>query len=400
MLRSLYRQFLFTSRLVLWAVLAMAAVGCAPRLETPPAPAGQPVPITAPVEAAPAPLPPEPDAVPPPVCRRLSVAAVGDIMLGTDFPEDMLPENDGRGLLAGIASELQSADVTFGNLEGVLMDGGEPVKKCQDPSLCYLFRSPARYAFTLKDAGFDVMSLANNHARDFGEPGRSASMAALDRAGILHSGRAGDVASWREADLRLAMIAFSFTSGSHALNDTEGARELVAQLAAGHDIVMVSFHGGAEGGDATHVPFTMERAFGEERGDLVKFSRTMVEAGADIVIGHGPHVPRGMEVYNERLIAYSLGNFATYFGISITGMKGYAPILQATLDGDGRLLEGRIVSGIQVRPDGVQADGRQRAFHLMQDMTTQDFSGGGLLFDQAGGFRPAQAAGGACGAGP
>ena len=243
------------------------------------------------------------------------------------------------------------------------------------------------------------MSLANNHARDFGEDGRSASMAALDAAGIRHSGRIGDVASWEQDGRRIAMVAFSFTGGSHPLNDTEGARALVAGLAAQHDLVIVSFHGGAEGGDATRLPFTVERFFGEERGDVVAFGRAMVEAGAGLVLGHGPHVPRAIEVYRGRLIAYSLGNFATWFGISVAGMKGYAPLLQATLDNSGQLLEGRIISGLQLRPDGVTLDPQQRAFQLMRDLTALDLSGGGLLFSDDGAFRPVAAPPSPCGAG-
>jgi poly-gamma-glutamate capsule biosynthesis protein CapA/YwtB (metallophosphatase superfamily) len=336
-------------------------------------------------------------AVPEPA--KLTVAAVGDIMLGTDFPEDRLPEHDGRGLLAEVAPTLRAADVAFGNLEGVLMDGGEPVKVCKDPKVCFLFRSPTRYARTLKEAGFDVMSLANNHARDFGETGRSSSMTALDEAAIWHSGRVGDVAEWEQGGRRVALIAFSFTSGSHPLNDTAGARALVAELAPRNDIVIVSFHGGAEGGDATRVPFTTERFFDEDRGNVVEFARAVVEAGADLVLGHGPHVARAIEVYRDRLIAYSLGNFATYFGISVEGLKGVAPILEATVDCEGRLLQGRIVSAIQVRPDGVRLDAQQRAFHLIRDMTALDLSGGGLLFDESGGFRPARPIEGQCAAG-
>ncbi len=376
------------ARAALLPALVVALSACAPGLQTPPPPAPAPVAQSLPAR------PPPPRA--PPACNTLTVAAVGDIMLGTDFPADMLPGADGRDLLAAVSGELRGADITFGNLEGVLMDGGEPVKKCQDPSVCYLFRSPVRYAATLQDAGFDVMSLANNHARDFGEVGRDATMAALDQVGIRHSGRSGDAASWEQAGRRIALIGFSFTSGSHPLNDTEGARALVADLAASHDLVIVSFHGGAEGGEATRLPFTMERFFGEARGDVVAFSRAMIEAGADLVLGHGPHVPRAIEVYQERLIAYSLGNFATWFGISVAGMKGYAPILHVTVDDAGRLLAGRIVSGIQLRPEGVRLDGEQRAFRLIRDMTAGDLAGGGLLFDATGHFRPARPVGGAC----
>jgi hypothetical protein len=374
---------------------AVLLVACAPATRMP-APTPAPVPSPAPPAGAAS----QPPAAPArPACSRLTVAAVGDIMLGTDFPEDTLPPDDARGLLADVAPVLGAADIAFGNLEGVLMDGGDPVKKCQDPSVCFLFRSPARYAFTLRDAGFDVMSLANNHARDFGETGRDASMAALRSAGIRHSGRSGDIASWEQDGRRIALVAFSFTTGSHSLNDTDGARALVTELAARHDIVIVSFHGGAEGGDATRLPFTVERAFGEDRGNVVEFGRAMVEAGADLVLGHGPHVPRALEVHRERLVAYSLGNFATWFGISVVGPKGYAPILGATLDGDGRLLDGRIVSAIQLRPDGVRLDPAQRAFRLIREMTERDLSGGGLLFDEQGAFRPARPPAGPCGDG-
>ena len=145
---------------------------------------------------------------------RVTVAGAGDIMLGTDFPKNHLPDDDGSGFLSAVTPALSGADIAFGNLEGVLMNGGEPAKQCNDPQACYMFRSPTRYAELLRSAGFDVMSLANNHARDFGEAGRESSMAALDAVGIQHSGREGEIASWQQNGLRFAMIAFSPTVGS------------------------------------------------------------------------------------------------------------------------------------------------------------------------------------------
>lgn len=312
---------------------------------------------------------------------QLRLRAVGDIMLGTDYPADRLPAEDGRGLLAPVRGWLQDADLTFGNVEGVLMDGGEPEKFCNNPRLCFLFRSPARYADTLKDAGFDVVSLANNHARDFGEAGRSASMAALTEAGIETTGRIGDIASLVVDGHRVAVVGFAHNVGSWSLLDIEGAAHLVAGLTVGHDIVIVSFHGGAEGADALHVPEGMEEFYGEHRGDLRRFSRTVIEAGADLVIGHGPHVPRGLEVYRDRLIAYSLGNFATHWGISVAGNNGLAPILEVTLDPAGMFVEGRVLSAVQRRPDGVFPDPEQRALKLMRRLTQEDFDGGQLVFD-------------------
>lgn len=321
---------------------------------------------------------------------RITIAGVGDVMLGTDFPENHLPDDDGVGFLSDVAPVLRAADIAFGNLEGVLADGGEPEKECKDPSACYLFRSPTRYAVHLQQAGFAVLSLANNHAMDFGEAGRTSTMQALDAVGIRHSGRQGDIAMWPADGLSFCVIAFSPTRGSHSLLDLEPAIALVSGLAADHDILIVSIHGGAEGVDGVErIPFGMEFAYGEKRGDVVRFARAMVEAGADLVIGHGPHLPRAMELYRDRLIAYSLGNFATYYGISVAGPKGYAPILLATLDGTGKFQSGKIVSAIQVRPSGPLIDPEQNAYAMIVQLTQLDFDGGGLSFTTDGRFWPA-----------
>jgi len=317
--------------------------------------------------------------------KRLHIAAVGDIMLGTDFPRNILPDDDGVSFLKAVTPVLQNADVTFGNLEGVLIDGGEPVKKCSNPNACYLFRSPTRYATHLATAGFDVMSLANNHARDFGEEGRDSSAQALEAAGIHVAGGQGSVASWIQNELGIAVIAFSPTRGSWNLLDIDLATWAVRGLARRHDIVIVSFHGGAEGfAGAERLSNGMEIAYGEKRGEVIRFSRAVIDAGADLVLGHGPHVPRAMEIYNDRLIAYSLGNFATYYGISVTGAKGYAPIVMATLDGEGRFVGGDIYSNIQIRPGGPQPDEQERALNMMRELTLLDFPDGQLGFGNAG----------------
>ena len=187
---------------------------------------------------------------------RITIAAVGDMMLGTDYPENHLPDDDGVSFLAELTPILSAADLTFGNLEGVLVDGGEPGKKCSNPDTCYLFRSPTRYAEHFRDAGFDVLSLANNHARDFGEEGRTSTMEAIAAAGMLHSGREGDFASLERKGLRIAVLAYAVTKNSNLLLDYELAERTVREHAASHDIVIVSFHGGAEGQDGRHVPET------------------------------------------------------------------------------------------------------------------------------------------------
>jgi poly-gamma-glutamate capsule biosynthesis protein CapA/YwtB (metallophosphatase superfamily) len=354
------------------ALLALLAACAAPP------PARQPAPMAQ--EPAPAPPPPLPAATHP----GLTLAAVGDMMLGTDFPENTLPDDDGLSFFDGVTPILTQPDITFGNLEGVLQDGGEPVKQCKNKKICFLFRTPSRYATYFKLAGFDLLSLANNHARDFGEDGRSSSMAALDAAGVHHSGREGTVASFVANGRRIAMVAFAPNVGSNSLNDPQIGLPLVADLATKHDIVIVSFHGGAEGNGAEVLPFAREIFAGEDRGNVVEFAHSMIDAGADIVLGHGPHVVRPLEIYRDRLIAYSLGNFATYYGISVEGIRGIAPILLATFDDEGRFVSGKIEPTIQLRPAGPTIDPEKKVITLLRSLTTTAFPNGTLSIAEDG----------------
>jgi hypothetical protein len=341
----------------------------------PPAPTPAPAPIATEPTPAPAPQPAHPG---------LTLAAVGDIMPGTDFPENILPDDDGLSFFDAVAPKLTAPDLTFGNFEGVLLDGGEPVKQCKDKRVCFLFRTPTRYARYLKLAGFDVMSLANNHARDFGEAGRSSSMAALAAEGIHTSGREGTTASFIANGRRVAMVAFAPNVGSNSLNDPQIGLPLVAELTAKHDIVIVSFHGGAEGNGAEKMPFAREIFAGEDRGNVVEFAHAMIDAGADIVLGHGPHVVRPLEIYNDRLIAYSLGNFATYYGISVEGIRGLAPILLVTVDDQGKFVSGRIEPTIQLRPSGPSIDPDKKVITLLRELTSAAFPGGLLKIGEDG----------------
>jgi poly-gamma-glutamate capsule biosynthesis protein CapA/YwtB (metallophosphatase superfamily) len=364
-----------------WIILCVTGCATPPVTEVPP-------PAPAPQAAAPV-----PEAAAAPArdlsAKRITIAAVGDMMLGTDYPENHLPDDDGVSFLAHVTPILAGADIAFGNLEGVLLDDGEPGKKCSNPSACYLFRSPARYVKHFANAGFDVLSLANNHARDFGDEGRLASMQTLDTAGIHHSGLAGDFASFTVNGLDVAVLAFAVTKNSNMMLDYDIAAEIVANHAETHDLVIVSFHGGAEGRDVTRLPFAEEEYFGEPRGDVVRFSRMMVDAGADLLIGHGPHVVRAIERYKNRLIAYSLGNFATYYGISVEGIKGIAPILTVTLDGEGNFVAGQIYSTIQLRPDGPSIDEHNGALNLLRSLSIRDFTTPGIAFNPDGSLAPA-----------
>ena len=243
----------------------------------------------------------------------ISVAAVGDIMLGSNFQGRGLPVNDGADMISGLAPILSAADIAFGNLEGAMIDGGVSTKCGPRSKFCYAFRMPTRYGKYLKEVGFDVLSLANNHSSDFGAEGRESGRRVLEELGLIHAGvHPGDIPYFDVKGRKVAVVAFATNPISSNLLDIDTSRRLVADVARKADIVIVSFHGGAEGSSAQHVPYGSETYLGGARGDLRKFTHAVVEAGADLVLGHGPHVVRGMEVYKDRLIVYSLGNFAFY----------------------------------------------------------------------------------------
>ena len=124
--------------------------------------------------------------------RLLRIVGVGDMMLGTNYPStSYLPPKGGADLLKDVAPILRDADLTFGNLEGTILDQGGTPKRCNNPAVCYVFRSPESYVKHFVDAGFDILSLANNHSGDFGPVGRNKTKAVLKEAGIYFAGLAG-----------------------------------------------------------------------------------------------------------------------------------------------------------------------------------------------------------------
>jgi len=316
----------------------------------------------------------------------LRIRAVGDLMIGTDFPAGVLPDNDGRLTFSAVTEFLSDADLTFGNLEGPLCSSGKTTK-CKPGApegSCYAFRMPAHYAPYFKEAGFDLLSTANNHSGDFGEVCRSQTEQLLDAEGIAHSGRPGDIATVTSQGLKVAMIGFHTSSATHDVRDIETAAALVQSVHSSHDIVIVSFHGGAEGSKAIHVPDGPERFYGEDRGDLRRFTHAVIDAGADLVLGHGPHVLRAMEIYKQRLVAYSLGNFATYGRFTLRGPNGLGVILEATLAPDGRFLGGMLIPTKQEGAGTVTLDPTAAGADMVRMLSASDFPATGILVAQDG----------------
>jgi poly-gamma-glutamate capsule biosynthesis protein CapA/YwtB (metallophosphatase superfamily) len=305
----------------------------------------------------------------------LTIIGVGDIMMGSNYPTPAgLPPNNGRQLMQAVNGILADADLTIGNLEGVLLDDGGTPKTCRDPKVCYVFRSPEVFVENLTAAGFDIMCLANNHAGDFGEIGRKSSMRTLEKAGLAHAGQLNQPYTVVERNgVRYGFCGFAPNSNCVPLNDWTNARALVKKLDSLVDVVIVGFHGGAEGPQYQHVPRKEEIFHGENRGNVHGFAHAMVDAGADVVFGHGPHVTRAIEVYNDRFIAYSLGNFCTYGGINVSGVNGLAPIVKVFTNRTGRFLKAHITATRQQPRGNVEIDPQKLVIQRIKTLTREDF---------------------------
>ena len=315
----------------------------------------------------------------------LTIAATGDIMLGSDYPpgKGWLPSENGAELFRATAPYLTQADITIGNLEGAFASGLIS-RKCAEQEHCYVFRMPPRLAPALAAAGFDVMNNANNHSHDFGSEGVKQTLDTLRSVGIQPTGTLGTLASLTVRGSSVAVIGAAPNVGCYPLNDDAVLIELASQAAANHDIVIAAIHGGAEGPRAVHVPDRMETFYGEQRGDLRRTARLLIDAGVDLIVGHGPHVLRGMEVYQDRLIAYSLGNFCVYGGFSLAGPLSLSAILQVELAADGALRTARIIP-VRLEKPGVPAlDPEGQSISLIRKLSVEDFGASAAPFDADG----------------
>ena len=318
----------------------------------------------------------------------VTIIGVGDLMLGSSFPsEEELPPHDGRLLLKQVTPILKSGDITFGNLEGVLLDKGNSAKSCNNPSLCFSFRMPTRYVEHLTNAGFNVLSIANNHVGDFGEEGKKSTLKVLKNHGVMHAGLISKPSIiFEKGGLKYGFIAFAASPGTLDIRKVENAKQLVSELALKTDIVIVSMHAGAEGAKYQHVTRKEETYAGENRGNVYQFAHAMVDAGADVIFGHGPHVSRAIELYQNRLIAYSLGNFCTHGRINIKDVNGIAPILKVEVTPEGEFVRGKIISTMQSRTDGVLIDKSQEVLNKIKALTEEDFPKTPLQFMENGDF--------------
>ncbi|MCW3039517.1 MAG: CapA family protein [Solirubrobacterales bacterium] len=313
-------------------------------------------------------------AAPRPPGRPVTMAWGGDTTLGSSFG---LPPQDGFAVLQDVAPVLGAADLSAVNSEGTFATGGS--SKCgSGSSNCFAFRAPPRNTTALKRAGVDIVNLANNHAFDFGATGLGQTITALRRHDVAVTGRPGEITVLTVPGAKVAFVGFAAYPWTSSINDLPGVRALVRRAAGSANLVVVFMHAGAEGADRTHVPAGGEEAFGEQRGDSRAFAHTAVDAGADLVLGSGPHVVRGIELYKGRLVAYSLGNLGGYRNFATGGTLSLSGILRTTMDDDGRFLAGRLTS-LTLDGTGIpHLDAGGRAGALIAELSKVDFGARGV----------------------
>jgi poly-gamma-glutamate capsule biosynthesis protein CapA/YwtB (metallophosphatase superfamily) len=261
------------------------------------------------------------------------ITAVGDIMPTGEVVRTFTPQGFDRPY-SGTASELRRGDICVGNLESPLTRGGKEFMGKK-----FRFRARPETAAALKRAGFSVLTLANNHTMDFGGEGLTDTLRALEDAKLLHAGAGANLAQARQEAVvtargkRVAFLAYSLTYPEEfyagvgrpgtAQGNMSWASEDIARARKNAEYVVVSFHWGEE---LAQFPKPYQR----------RAAHAAIDAGADLILGHHPHVLQGIEQYRGKSILYSLGNFV--FG-SNSSSADVSIIARISLDGAAQRVE-------------------------------------------------------------
>ncbi len=234
--------------------------------------------------------------------KVVKISAVGDCTLGGNpgFDQRLILHNgDYAYFFAGVAPFLQKDDLTIANLENAFTLEQNTADKSHQPQPFYL-KGPPDYARILNQGSIEAVNLANNHTYDYLQPGFNDTCSALDSCGIMHFGY-GEFSFRQINGCSVAMAGYNvqgpLENGVDIGQLTGEIQAEVGSLQQDCDLVIVSFHWGDEG---STVPSDTQRSLG----------RWAVDCGADLVLGHGPHVIQPVELYQDRYIVYSLGNFS------------------------------------------------------------------------------------------
>ncbi len=322
-----------------------------------------------------------------PIQSQLRIKAVGDVMPGSYTPNVRIPSDSGKVMIESIGDYLKNADLRIGNFEGAFVKEGIKPNKCSESSRkkneCFEFGVPEYLAKMLPEMGFNAMTFDNNHCNDYGSSGYLNTLYVFDEIGIPIAGQRMPI-SFKIKNKKIALVAFGFDKNSYKITNLDQTSQVIQQLKKESDIVIVSFHGGAEGKKALYIADSTEYFLGGNRGNVIQFARTAIDAGADFVFGHSPHVLRAVELYKGKLIAYSMGNFLTYGHFNLSGVNGITAILDVTIDeSNGNFLSGKIIPFKQKKPGIPYFDTEGEAIELMQKLVSA-YKDANLIIDDSG----------------
>ena len=292
-----------------------------------------------------------------PAPSDVRIAAVGDLVF-TENPQI------NRRAFNDFLPQLSSADLVLGNLEGAITTHDKP-RKAYVPGRSYAFRFPVDTAEVLKRANFHVMSIANNHANDYGPIGFADTLQHLRAAGLEATGLKGSFVIRKVKDLRIGVIALSHYPAYNNVLDIEATSALVAQVRSQSDFVVLFYQLGGEG-DAHALLGNEDVVFlGEQRGNARKFAAAMVQAGAGALIGHGPHLVRAAECMQGVPVLHSIGNFVSSGGLSVRSLANVAVFAEVLIDDQGRLKGVRATPATFDKDRLPMIDASGRALHLV-----------------------------------
>ena len=256
---------------------------------------------------------------------------------------------------------------------------------------CFVLRQPASAAAALRRLGDSatvvVANVANNHAHDAGDDGFVHSAHLLRQAGLLVTGAdtVPSLAVTKRGDT-IAVLGFSAWS-SPGVGDLAAVQRLVAAAHARYGRVIVTAHMGAEGASAQRTGDSTEHYVGEDRGNPVAFAHAAIDAGAWLVIGHGPHVLRAAEWRDSALAFYSLGNLVNYGPFNLAEPRNSGVVMCATLDSLGAPGHVMLESTMQISEGIVRADSSGRARVLLDSLSGLDFPSTGVTVDSTSAVR-------------
>ncbi len=313
----------------------------------------------------------------------VTIKAVGDIMMGTLYPKPVLPPEDGINLFTEVQEHLRNAAILMGNLEGTFTNFDKSTKDT-DKKNYFAFKMPISYIAYLKKAGFDILNVANNHSFDFGEIGLMQTINNLKKAGIKSVGIKNQLVILNKKNIKIGILGFYWTDYFNNYKNIRKVKKLVKSSEKKVDILIVTFHGGGEGKASLHTENKDEYYGSSNRGNVIKFAHTAIDHGADLVIGHGPHVPRAMEIYKQKLIAYSLGNFCTYGRFYLGEPNNHSLILDVELDMAGDFISGQIIPVILIDRGIPIYDKDKHSIKLIKELIKIDFPNTTLIINDNG----------------